>query len=234
MASNTTQLARRDFSCSDHDQVHSTPEDLCTIRAQNWALFLLTYTWGYRRVQGELARLGVRVAASTVWQVLQRAGLPPAPRRESETWRAFLRAQATGIIACDFVTVDTVFFRRLNVLFDLLESFAGVVGCLSHACADGHLALIGAHREMRSPSPHRSDGQAQTSSHLLRRHTLAQQLHGFSALCFTHLSAQVAGDSTCCLHQSSFGDCFHGGRSCSARLRKGLYGKRTRFERLLG
>jgi len=68
--------------------------------------------WGYRRIQGELARLDARVAASTVWPVLQRAGVPPAPRRASETWRAFLRAQAAGIVACDFVTVDTVLFRR--------------------------------------------------------------------------------------------------------------------------
>jgi putative transposase len=73
-------------------------------------------TWGYRRIHGELIGLGLRVAASTVWQVLQRAGLPPAPRRASETWRAFLREQAAGILACDFIAVDTLFFRRLYVL----------------------------------------------------------------------------------------------------------------------
>lgn len=73
-------------------------------------------TWGYRRVQGELVRLGVRVAASTVWQILRRAGVSPSPRRARESWQAFLRAQAAGIVACDFVTVDTVFFRRLYVL----------------------------------------------------------------------------------------------------------------------
>jgi transposase InsO family protein len=91
-------------------------------------------TWGYRRVQGELAQLGVRVAASTVWLVLQRAGLPPAPRRASETWRAFLRAQAAGIIACDFVTVDTVFFRRLYVLvfIELQTRIVRVAGVTAH------------------------------------------------------------------------------------------------------
>jgi uncharacterized cupin superfamily protein/transposase InsO family protein len=72
--------------------------------------------WGYRRIQGEIARLGVRIAASTVWSILRQAGGDPAPRRSSETWRAFLRAQASGIIACDFFTVDTVLFRRLYVL----------------------------------------------------------------------------------------------------------------------
>ena len=72
--------------------------------------------WGYRRIQGELARLGVRIAASTVWSILQQSGIEPAPRRSSETWREFLRAQASGIVACDFFTVDTVLFRRLYAL----------------------------------------------------------------------------------------------------------------------
>jgi putative transposase len=91
-------------------------------------------TWGYRRVQGELARLGVRVAASTVWQVLQRAGLPAAPRRASETWRAFLRAQAAGIVACDFVTVDTVLLRRVYVLvfIELQTRIVRVAGVTAH------------------------------------------------------------------------------------------------------
>jgi putative transposase len=72
--------------------------------------------WGYRRIQGELARLGIRIAASTVWSILQQSGIAPAPRRSSETWRELLRAQASGIIACDFFTVDTVLFRRLYAL----------------------------------------------------------------------------------------------------------------------
>jgi putative transposase len=72
--------------------------------------------WGYRRIQGELAGLGIRIAASTVWSILQQAGIDPASRRLSETWREFLRTQASGIVACDFFTVDTVLFRRLYVL----------------------------------------------------------------------------------------------------------------------
>jgi putative transposase len=72
--------------------------------------------WGYRRIQGELAGLGVRIAASTVWSILQQAGIEPPPRRSAETWHQFLRAQASGIIACDFFTVDTVLLRRLYAL----------------------------------------------------------------------------------------------------------------------
>jgi transposase InsO family protein len=74
-------------------------------------------TWGYRRIHGELARLGITIAASTVWAILKRAGIEPAPGRNSESWTTFLRAQAAGIVACDFFTVDTVLLRRYYVLF---------------------------------------------------------------------------------------------------------------------
>ncbi len=72
--------------------------------------------WGYRRIQGELAGLGIRIAASTVWSILRQAGIDPASHRSSETWPEFLRAQASGIVACDFFAVDTVLFRRLYAL----------------------------------------------------------------------------------------------------------------------
>jgi putative transposase len=60
--------------------------------------------------------LEIPLAASTVWAILKQAGIDPAPRRASESWRTFLRAQASGIIACDLLTVDTVLLRRLHVL----------------------------------------------------------------------------------------------------------------------
>jgi putative transposase len=73
--------------------------------------------WGYKRIQGELQRLGVQASATAIRTTLRRQRLDPAPRRASGTWRAFLRQQAAGIIACDFFTVDTIWLRRLYVLF---------------------------------------------------------------------------------------------------------------------
>jgi putative transposase len=75
--------------------------------------------WGYRRIQGELGRLGYRIGASTVWAILHRAGVDPAPKRSALTWRQVLRAQAKGVLAVDFFTVDTVLLQRLYVLFML-------------------------------------------------------------------------------------------------------------------
>ncbi len=73
--------------------------------------------WGYQRIKGELLRLGVQVSATAIQATLRRHSLDPAPRRAGTgTWRAFLRQQAAGIVACDFFTVDTVWLKRLQVL----------------------------------------------------------------------------------------------------------------------
>ncbi len=73
-------------------------------------------TWGHRRVQGELVKLGHPIAAATVWQILHAAGIGPAPCRTGPTWKQFLNAQARGILAADFVPVDTVLLRRIYAL----------------------------------------------------------------------------------------------------------------------
>ena len=89
--------------------------------------------WGYQRIVGELVKVGIVVSATTVRRTLARGGLKPAPRRDGPTWREFLRAQAGGVLACDFFCVDTIRLRRVYVLFFIELStrrvhLAGVTG----------------------------------------------------------------------------------------------------------
>jgi len=72
--------------------------------------------WGYRRIHGELLVLGIKIAASTVWEILQQAGIDPAPERTSGTWASFLRSQAGALLACDFFETVTLKGARLYVL----------------------------------------------------------------------------------------------------------------------
>ena len=90
--------------------------------------------WGYRRIHGELGRLGYRIGTSTVWAILQRAGVAPTPKRSALTWWQFLQAQAKGVLAVDLFTVDTVFLRRLYVLFviEVATRRVHVLGVTAH------------------------------------------------------------------------------------------------------
>lgn len=73
--------------------------------------------WAYRRIHGELRRLGHRITASTVWKILRDTGHEPTPNRTGPTWNEFITAQAHAMVATDFFCVDTVTLRRLHVLF---------------------------------------------------------------------------------------------------------------------
>jgi len=93
--------------------------------------------WGYRRIHGELLVLGIKVAASTVWEILRQAGMDPAPERTISTWADFLRSQADALLACDFFETVTLTGARLYVLAVIEHSTRRihVLGATPHPAA---------------------------------------------------------------------------------------------------
>ena len=108
------------------------PSTSAKIRRLTLRLAAENPTWRYRRVQGELAGLGHRLAASTVWQILNNAGIDPAPTRSEVTWSQFLRSQAA--VACDFTTIETVTLRRFYLLLciDIPTRTVYIAGTTDH------------------------------------------------------------------------------------------------------
>jgi putative transposase len=112
------ELVRRRWS---YPHRHGRPAVTAELRVLVVRLARENPTWGYRRIHGELGRVGYkdRIGASTVWAILHRAGVEPAPKRSALTWRRFLRARAKSVLAVDLFTADTVLLQRLYVLFVL-------------------------------------------------------------------------------------------------------------------
>jgi hypothetical protein len=137
---------------------------------------------------GELRRLGMRVSATVIRTRLQRHGLDPAPRPTATTWQAFLRQQAAGIVACDFFTVDTVWLRRLYVLFFIeldtrrVHLQAAPIGCGSaDRYLHGFMWAAGWWRAHRSDASRRSRARPAIGYRPCSRDPIAEKPPGLHA-----------------------------------------------------
>jgi len=111
----------RDLIAAHHARISrpkrvGRPPTVRSIRVLVLRLARENSSWGYRRIHGELLVLGIKVAASTVWEILKDAGIDPAPERTSTSWAGFLRSQAEAVLAADFFETTTLTGTRMYVL----------------------------------------------------------------------------------------------------------------------
>ncbi|MGI5144241.1 integrase core domain-containing protein [Streptomyces sp. CA-106110] len=131
-------LLKRRHAAVSRPHRRGRPPTVRSIRALALRLARENPPWGYRRIHGELAALGIKVAASTVWEILKEHGIPPAPERQSTTWAEFLRGQAEALLACDLFEVRTLTGARLYV-FAVIEHTTRrirILGATAHPTAD--------------------------------------------------------------------------------------------------
>ncbi len=111
-----SDLLRRRHAAASAPRQRGRPRTVRSIRALVLRLARENASWGYRRIHGELAALGITVAASTVWEILKEHGIDPSPDRAASAWATLLRSQAGALLACDFFGVRTLTGVRLYVL----------------------------------------------------------------------------------------------------------------------
>ncbi|MFB4285514.1 helix-turn-helix domain-containing protein [Nonomuraea sp. MTCD27] len=131
-------LMRRRYARTCQPKRPGRPPTVRSIRALILRLARENPGWGYRRVHGELTTLGIKVAPSTVWEILKQADVDPAPERASTTWADFLRSQANALLACDFIETITLNGQRQYILA-VIEHTTGrirVLGTTAHPSAD--------------------------------------------------------------------------------------------------
>ncbi|MER7792898.1 integrase [Streptomyces sp. NPDC097640] len=131
-------MLRRRHAATCVPRRHGRPCTIRSIRALVLSLARENASWGYRRIHGELAALGIKVAASTVWEILREYGIPPAPGRQNTTWTEFLRGQAKALLACDLFGVRTLTGARLHV-FAVIEHATRrirILGATAHPTAE--------------------------------------------------------------------------------------------------
>ncbi|MBG0814630.1 integrase core domain-containing protein [Planomonospora sp. ID82291] len=130
-------LIRRRHARISKPRRSGRPLTVRSIRALVLRLVRENPSWGYRRVHGELAVLGITVAPSTVWEILKQEGVDPAPERASVTWADFLRSQADALLACDFIETVTLTGQRQYILavIEHASRRVRVLGATAHPTA---------------------------------------------------------------------------------------------------